>query len=344
MSFENAVIGATASSLANIAVYPLDLAKTLVQTQLKDEFVEEAAEETEEERAGSRRQNRIKPIALRSGPDEAQVEPYKGALDALERIYREEGVAGLYRGLGSSTVAGFIQSFSYFFWYTLVRKHYFRLKQARGADARFSTAEELVLGIVAAATSQLFVNPINVVATRQQTRGQAAGAADMRTVAREVYEENGWRGFWAGLKVSLVLTVNPSITYATYERLREALFPTPASSTHLVDSAALLSPGQNFVLGVLSKIVSTVITQPLIIAKASLQRTGSCFQDFHQVLQHLYSTEGPLSLWKGLGPQITKGVIVQGLLFMFKGELTKMLRKFMFYLVLLRSSRRALKG
>ncbi|AEY96256.1 FADR036Cp [Eremothecium gossypii FDAG1] len=340
MSFENAVIGATASSLANIAVYPLDLAKTLVQTQLKDEFVE-AGEEAGEERAGSRRQNRIKPIALRS-PQAA--EQYKGALDALQRIYGAEGVAGLYRGLGSSTVAGFIQSFSYFFWYTLVRKHYFRLKQARGGDARFSTPEELVLGIVAAATSQLFVNPINVVATRQQTRGQAAGAADMRTVAREVHAENGWRGFWAGLKVSLVLTVNPSITYATYERLREALFPTPAAASHLVDSAALLSPGQNFVLGVLSKIVSTVLTQPLIIAKASLQRSGSCFQDFHQVLHHLYSTEGPLSLWKGLGPQITKGVLVQGLLFMFKGELTKMLRKLMFYLALLRSSRRALKG
>ena len=44
---------------------------------------------------------------------------------------------------------------------------------------------------------------------------------------REVVEsEDGWTGLWRGLKASLVLVVNPAITYGAYERLRIVFFGT----------------------------------------------------------------------------------------------------------------------
>ena len=83
---------------------------------------------------------------------------------------------------------------------------------------------ELGLGAVAGAVAQLFTIPVAVITTRQQTqpRGEKKGLID---TGREVLDsEDGWTGLWRGLKASLVLVVNPAITYGAYERLREIIF------------------------------------------------------------------------------------------------------------------------
>lgn len=48
----------------------------------------------------------------------------------------------------------------------------------------------------------------------------------MVDTARDVINsEDGWSGLWRGLKASLVLVVNPAITYGAYQRLKEVLYP-----------------------------------------------------------------------------------------------------------------------
>lgn len=67
-----------------------------------------------------------------------------------------------------------------------------------------------------------------------------------------------------------------------------------------------------------------MVTQPLIVAKVGLQskppsaRQGKPFQSFVEVMKYIVEHEGLLALFKGIAPQITKGVIVQGLLMMTK--------------------------
>lgn len=88
---------------------------------------------------------------------------------------------------------------------------------------------ELGLGAAAGSVAQLFTIPIAVVTTRQQTanKGERKGMVD---TARDVINsEDGWSGLWRGLKASLVLVVNPAITYGAYQRLREAIFPGKAN-------------------------------------------------------------------------------------------------------------------
>lgn len=70
--------------------------------------------------------------------------------------------------------------------------------------------------------------------------------------------------------------------------------------------------------------LATIATQPLIVAKVGLQskpppaREGVPFKSFTEVMSYIIEHEGPLSLFKGIGPQITKGFLVQGLLMMTK--------------------------
>jgi len=74
----------------------------------------------------------------------------------------------------------------------------------------------------------------------------------------------------------------------------------------------------------MSKALATIATQPLIVAKVGLQsrpppaRKGKPFKTFGEVMKYIVENEGVLSLFKGIGPQITKGLLVQGLLMMTK--------------------------
>jgi hypothetical protein len=77
-------------------------------------------------------------------------------------------------------------------------------------------------------------------------------------------------------------------------------------------------------LGALSKSLATLATQPLIVAKVGLQsrpppsRNGKPFKSFGEVMRYIIEHEGPMALFKGIGPQILKGLLVQGLLMMTK--------------------------
>ena len=194
-----------------------------------------------------------------------------------------------------------------------------------------STATELSLGALAGAIAQVFTIPVSVITTRQQTqpKGDKKGLID--TGREVVRSEDGWTGLWRGLKASLVLVVNPAITYGAYQRLRELLFPGRSSlrpwesfCRHHLLWFDLCDSNSLIVLGAASKALATVVTQPLIVAKVGLQsnpppaRQGKPFRSFIEVMKYILEHEGPLALFKGIAPQIVKGVLVQGLLMMTK--------------------------
>lgn len=155
-------------------------------------------------------------------PSDLSAPHYASTWDAITKILADDGLAGLYAGMSGSLIGVASTNFAYFYWYSVVRSFY--LKGAKPA-APPSTAVELALGAVAGALAQLFTIPVAVVTTRQQTQSKADRRGMLET-AREVIEgEDGVTGLWRGLKASLVLVVNPSITYGAYERLKPLLFP-----------------------------------------------------------------------------------------------------------------------
>ncbi|RAL60803.1 hypothetical protein DID88_009908 [Monilinia fructigena] len=111
--------------------------------------------------------------------------------------------------------------------------------------------------------------------------------------------EDGWSGLWRGLKASLVLVVNPAITYGAYQRLREVVFPGKTN---------LQALGSICIGGNVSKSLATIVNTASNRCKGwtSVKTTP------------LPRRTRVLGLFKGIGPQITKGLIVQGLLMMTK--------------------------
>jgi hypothetical protein len=133
-----------------------------------------------------------------------------------------EGVAGLYAGMAGSLLGVASTNFAYFYWYTVVRTLYMSRRMSQTSPG---TAVELSLGAVAGALAQLFTIPVAVVTARQQTTSKHERKGMMATAMDVINSEDGWTGLWRGLRASLVLVVNPSITYGAYQRLRESLYP-----------------------------------------------------------------------------------------------------------------------
>ncbi|KAF7628208.1 peroxisomal carrier protein [Aspergillus flavus] len=279
----SAVAGATGAVLANAIVYPLDLVKTKLQVQVKN---------APESKSGD-------------------VVHYESTLDAINKIVEKEGIEGLYSGMVGSLLGVASTNFAYFYWYSVVRSLYMASKSVSKPPG---TAMELTLGAVSGAIAQIFTIPVAVITTRQQTQPKSEKKGLIETGKEVVNSEDGWTGLWRGLKASLILVVNPAITYGAYQRLKDILFKGRNN----------LKPWEAFLLGALSKAMATIATQPLIVAKVGLQsrpppgREGKPFKTFGEVMRYIIQNEGALSLFKGIGPQILKGLLVQGLLMMTK--------------------------
>lgn len=173
-------------------------------------------------RVKTRLQVQVKRRATDSTPLTTDDVHYKSALDAVRKIFDDEGVLGLYSGINGSLIGVASTNFAYFYWYSIVRTLYI---SSRSLAKPPDTATELSLGAVAGAIAQVFTIPVSVVTTRQQTqpKGEKKGLLD--TGREVVNSEDGWSGLWRGLKASLVLVVNPAITYGAYQRLRDLSFP-----------------------------------------------------------------------------------------------------------------------
>lgn len=194
-----AVAGSTGAVLANTLVYPLDMIKTRLQVQVK------------------------------RSPGDPEHHPsdnkhYDGTMHAIASVIEDEGITGLYSGIFGALLGVASTNFAYFYWYSTVRELYFTKIQK--SDKHPSTPVELALGALAGALAQLFTIPIAVVTTRQQTQRKSERKGLFATAQEVIEGPDGPRGLWRGLKASLVLVVNPAITYGAYQRLRDILYPT----------------------------------------------------------------------------------------------------------------------
>ncbi|KAJ3390389.1 ADP/ATP carrier protein [Entophlyctis sp. JEL0112] len=276
-----------AAVIANAVVYPLDMSAQTDST---------------------------KPHSpARAAPHRDYSAPYSSQTDALRRIVSEEGgVRALYAGIVASLTQTAVSSFAYFWAYAFVRRVYLRLMGKRGMQTRIGVIAELALGAAAGAISRLLTTPVSVVTTRRQTQNGTTNSG----VVRDILRTYGVAGFWRGFPASLVLTVNPAITYGLYA---------------WVQGRATLSPEQAFFVGAATKAAATIVTYPYIMAKVRMQwrapqdlslpgdsSRNITYSSAGDVLQKVLQTEGVRGLYAGLEAQLLKAVLCQGILFVSK--------------------------
>ncbi|KAI5119427.1 hypothetical protein M0805_009878 [Coniferiporia weirii] len=343
--FGYALAGALGGVFSNAIVYPLDTVKTRIQ----------AASTASSADKGKQRSNSVVALLLRILREEGVYGFYNGFGANMLNTFSTQYAYFLFY----SFVRG-----------SYIKRLANRLPKG-SKPPPISTAVELFLGAVAGALAQIFTIPVSVIATRQQigsssqTKTGSAPSAPSEVsqskpsysavanpltpvdvppetvpkrsdnsfigVGKEIIREEGVTGLWLGLKPSLVLTVNPAITYGVFERVKSLLI----LAKEKAGGQLKLTPWQAFLVGALSKTLATVVTYPYIMAKVRIQAgtqkagdelpspaDGSAKKPKHDgaivLLTRVLKEQGLLGWYQGMGAQITKAVLSQALLFASK--------------------------
>lgn len=244
----HAVAGSAATAATKLLLYPLDLVITRMQVQKQLSGPREA------------------PSAARDGDAE-----YENLLDAALKIYDGEGgLKAFYTGLGPDVLKGIGDSFLFFLAYNFMRQ-----RETKKFGNTLPVHRELGIGVVAGALSKFVTTPLQNIITRQQTAALVtardptsvtfSGQSNKLTVkdiARQIRSERGLKGFWAGYSASVILTLNPAITFAIDNLLHGMI---PRSSRE--------NPGSQltFLIAATSKAIATAITYPVSLAKSRAQ-------------------------------------------------------------------------
>jgi hypothetical protein len=324
------VSGAAGSAISTAITYPLSLIVTRLQVQ-----------------------RQLRKLGHSSGEDE-----YRSILDAAEKIYKNEGGMGaFFSGCGQDTAKTVVDSFLFFLAYNFVRDS--RLK-SRGTK-RLPMQEELGVGMLAGAISRLFTTPIQNIVTRKQTAAMIRAKIDdpskgpstsMREIAAQIKQEKGFVGFWSGYSATLVLTLNPALTFLFHETLLRMF----------VRRDRRKNPGSNttFIIAAMSKAMASVITYPFSLAKSRSQVSSkspvatsteniaekdSVEQITHktaekmkqrtvfEMLLRISKEEGISGLYQGVEGEVLKGFFSHGLTMLLKERIHKVVIR-VYYMVL----------
>lgn len=263
-------------------------------------------------------------------------EQYDGILDAFRSILKREGVGAFYSGLGTDVAKSIIDSFLFFGFYNFLRQ---RSSRSPGI------LQEVAFGSLAGALSKACTAPLSNVVARRQMAAGGEGGESLGEVLADMRREGGVQGLWAGYSATLVLTLNPSITFLLNRRLAARVIPALEEEDVPVAWVA-------FLLAAFSKSAATAVTYPFQTAKTRLQMPSTGSDDdeegddekvreekrgrrkrrgilarlfaafdrtiFGMVLR-LIKTEGLRALYDGMEGELLKGFFSHGLTMLTKG-------------------------
>ncbi|KAI6779518.1 Peroxisomal adenine nucleotide carrier-like protein [Emericellopsis cladophorae] len=177
---------------------------------------------------------------------------YDGIISAFKDITSREGASALYSGLGTDVGKSVVDSFLFFGFYNYLQRYSRHPPRA---------LEELALGSLAGACAKAFTTPMSNVVARKQTQSEER---TVRQILADIYHEGGLLGLWSGYSATLVLTLNPSITFFVNRRLAKKVIPALEEEDIPIAWAA-------FLLAALSKATATALTYPFQTGKTRLQ-------------------------------------------------------------------------
>ena len=256
-------------------------------------------------------------------------------------------------------------SFLFFLFYNYLRTN--RLQKNGTKATTLPALDELAVGALAGACSKFFTTPISNIVTRKQTASMVAARSNgpssepsVSDIATSIRNEKGIQGFWSGYSASLILTLNPSITFFLYEFFKRSFLPRAKRD----DPGARIT----FLMAAMSKAIASTITYPFSLAKARAQtssvppvnpdsaekvkdeaeqvknkqgaeKVGKDAKNvakrstvFDTILK-IYRTEGAAALYEGVWGEILKGFFSHGITMLVKEAIHKLIIQ-TYYLIL----------
>jgi len=256
--------------------------------------------------------SRVRTNSLPSGSQ------YRGIRDCATQIVRKEGLSALYKGytpFATHLVCKYGVRFTV----------NFKLRSlVCGEDAEKTTFLQNIFAGMLAGTSEalLIVTPFEVVKTRLQGQhGRITGSeakklkykGPIHAVGRIIRNE-GILGMWKGATPTIVRnSSNQAFMFSAYTFARENLWNNPKDlKTWQAGVTGLISACIGPILNCPADVIKTRMMNQTISTVPADERYKNMVDAFRRILR----TEGPRSLYAGLGPRLARVAPGQGITWM----------------------------
>ncbi|EHA52271.1 hypothetical protein MCOR27_011108 [Pyricularia oryzae] len=315
----NALSGAIGGFTSGVVVCPLDVIKTKLQAQ-----------------GGF--------AAVQKGRHVGHHRVYSGLLGTGKIIWREEGIRGMYRGLGP-IILGYLPTWAV--WFTVYNKS----KEFLGEHHKNSFIVNFWSSIVAGASSTIVTNPIWVIKTRLMSQSardhirtsysQFPKGANTPTsrptlhspwhykstmdAARKMYTTEGITSFYSGLTPALLGLTHVAVQFPAYEYLKTK-FTGQGMGAVAVDKEGHQAANQwmgVLAATILSKVLASSATYPHEVIRTRLQTqqkpmvgNGSSnggaglprYQGIARTFRTILREEGWRAFYAGMGTNLMRAV------------------------------------
>ncbi|KAF8819327.1 mitochondrial carrier superfamily protein [Cardiosporidium cionae] len=249
----------------------------------------------------------------------------------IRRIFTEEGGRGLYRGLPSA-LSGVLISWIVNYISFSVLKMFF-IKRER---PRHNSLTGYIARVGASFLSVLLSSPIWLINTRIIMNGYGSSSHNIFCLLRKVYEEEGLQGLFADLIPSQFVNAVSSIQSAIISKLQrfmiyikmikrdfvgdpkievtsssaDIVFPHPFPASHNFNRVEIY-PSEYFIIGLLSRMLASFLTQPFRVMKARSQYRGSAPAETaaSPYIAEILEKEGIRGFFKGATTKLLGDVI-----------------------------------
>lgn len=297
-----AINAAIATAFSKVATYPLDIVKTRLATA---------------------------PASTTVG-------------QVVSDLTKTNGIGGLFFGVENKLVKSCTAKFIYFYIYRAL------INLGSGPNGEISVASNLVIGYLGEFFSLPVIMPLEAIVSKSQTAG-ISGKQAMSVM----YQEGGVNRFYAAPFAYVMGCCQPAIQYTIYDQIKRAYLSTQKGTKNVAQLSALTA----FLLGAVTNIIAVTACYPLEVIRMTQQsgvgdpaasssssddKTPHGFfgaakhhvQDALAVANAIVRQDGPLGLFKGVGPQLTASVFSSALMLMVKERILEVSTRILYLLLL----------
>lgn len=286
------IAGAAAGSMTSLITCPLDVVKTRMQYLpiLRDQM-----------KQGNK--GMLANLTSAQSNNQSKQRPYRGTLISLRRIWAEEGLRGLYRGLGP-TLLGYLPTFSIYF----PAYHNYKYYLAKASDRSGNDPiVHLLAAMGAGATSSFTTNPFWLIRTRLMTQNEHTPYFYWNSLHafRSIYKHEGVSGLYKGLGPAALGLLHVAVQFPLYERAKQLQKHNPNDPNESLKAHQILLASTS------SKVVASIATYPHEVLRTRFQNQTTHppkYRSIPHAIKVIFREEGLAGFYRGLIPTVMRVV------------------------------------